>query len=163
MTPSMPGFGDDLANGDSGGDIVFGDDGADVLWGGKGCDAAVDTAVASPDCYAGGVFDPNARGSKDRMVDYVNGGKGATTGPAVDPQTGDQGADVLDWHPRGTFASPGPTTCTANPWPQTSGGKSATTVDPCGWFQMTASTTPTWPTTSTTRASTGSTGAGTGT
>jgi Ca2+-binding RTX toxin-like protein len=133
------GFGDDLANGDSGGDTVFGDDGADVLWGGKGCDAAVDTAALSPDCYTNGVFDPNARGARDRMVDYIIGGKGATSGASVDPNTGDLGSDILDWHPRGTYGTPGSTTCTANPWPQTFGnGKTVTTIDPCSWFEMTS-------------------------
>jgi hypothetical protein len=133
------GFGDDLANGDSGGDTVFGDDGADVLWGGKGCDAAVDMAALSPDCYTNGVFDPNARGARDRMVDYIIGGKGATSGPSVDPNTGDLGSDILDWHPRGTYGTPGSTTCTANPWPQTFGnGKTVTTIDPCSWFEMTS-------------------------
>jgi hypothetical protein len=117
------GFGDDLANGDSGGDIVFGDDGADALWGGKG---GTDPA------------DPNARGVNDSLVDYLFGGKGATSGPSVDPNTGASGSDIIDWHTRGTYGVPGPTTCTANPWPQTFGnGKSATTVDPCTWFEMT--------------------------
>ncbi|TDW87430.1 Ca2+-binding RTX toxin-like protein [Kribbella pratensis] len=130
------GFGDDLANGDSGGDIVFGDDGADLLWGGKGCDASVD--AATPDCRTSGVFDPNARGTNDRMVDYLLGGKGATSGPSVTPDTGALGSDIIDWHPRGTYGVPGSTTCTANPWPQTFGnGKNAVTVDPCSWFEMT--------------------------
>jgi Ca2+-binding RTX toxin-like protein len=125
------GKGDDLANGDSGGDTVFGDDGADVLWGGKGCDAAVDTAAGSPDCYPGGVFDPAARGTGDRFVDYILGGKGATSGPSVG-SNGNLGSDVLDWRARGTYA-PG-SGCTTNPWPQTQGG---VTRDPCSWFEMT--------------------------
>ncbi|MEV6876180.1 calcium-binding protein [Amycolatopsis sp. NPDC051128] len=117
------GFGDDLANGDSGGDIVFGDDGADLLWGGKG-----GTDPANPD----------DRGVNDSLVDYVNGGKGATSGPSVDPDTGALGSDIIDWRPRGTYGTPGQTTCTANPWPQTFGdGKNATTVDPCTWFELT--------------------------
>jgi hypothetical protein len=132
------GFGDDLAGGDSGGDIVFGDDGADLLWGGQGCDASVDTPAGSPDCYPGGTFDLSARGGNDRMVDYLNGGKGATSGPSVDPNTGDLGSDIIDWHPRGIYGTPGPTTCTANPWPQTFGnGNNAITLDPCAWFEMT--------------------------
>ncbi len=125
------GVGDDLVNGDSGGDTVFGDDGADVVWGGKGCDQAVDTLAASPDCYAAGVFDPAARGTNDRFLDYIFGGKGATSGPSVGPN-GDLGADIMDWRPRGTFV-PG-TGCTTNPWPQTQGG---VTRDPCSWFEMT--------------------------
>ncbi|WP_206794239.1 calcium-binding protein [Amycolatopsis sp. MtRt-6] len=117
------GFGDDLANGDSGGDIVFGDDGADVLWGGKG---STDPA------------NPNDRGVNDSLVDYVLGGKGATSGPSVDPNTGALGSDIIDWRPRGTYGTPGQTTCTANPWPQTFGnGKNAVTVDPCTWFELT--------------------------
>jgi hypothetical protein len=134
------GHGDDLINGDSGGDTVFGDDGADVIWGGKGCDAAVDTQAASPDCYTGGAFDANARGNNERMVDYLFGGKGATSGPSVDPVTGAQGSDVIDWRPRGSFGEPGPSTCTDQPWPQTFGAtenSAGTTVDPCSWFQMT--------------------------
>jgi Ca2+-binding RTX toxin-like protein len=128
------GVGDDLANGDSGGDTVFGDDGADLVWGGKGCDQAVDTAAVSPDCYSGGVFDPAARGTNDRFVDYIFGGKGATSGPSVGPG-GDLGADVMDWRPRGTYV-PG-TGCTTNPWPVTGSGRNATTIDPCSWFEMT--------------------------
>ena len=116
------GFGDDLMNGDSGGDILFGDDGADVMWGGKGSD--------DPN-------NPNDRGIKDSLVDYLNGGKGATTGPSVDPNNGDLGSDIIDWHPRGTYGSPGAATCTANPWPATGNGKNAVTVDPCEWFRMT--------------------------
>ncbi|HEY3004410.1 MAG TPA: calcium-binding protein, partial [Kribbellaceae bacterium] len=129
------GVGDDLVNGDSGGDTAFGDDGADVIWGGKGCDQAVDTAAGSPDCYLGGVFDPAARGTDDRMLDYLFGGKGATSGPSVGPN-GNLGSDVMDWRPRGTY-TPG-TGCTTNPWPVTTGsGKNATTIDPCSWFEMT--------------------------
>jgi hypothetical protein len=136
------GFGDDLANGDSGGDTVFGDDGADLLWGGKGCDASIDTQAVSPDCYTGGVFDPNARGTNDRMVDYLVGGKGATSGPSVDPNTGIFGADIIDWHPRGTYGTPDqPTTCTSSAYPTTFGnGKKnspVVTIDPCVWFEMT--------------------------
>jgi hypothetical protein len=130
------GFGDDLLNGDSGGDIVFGDDGADLLWGGKGCDAQVD--AATPDCLSSGVFDPNARGTNDRLVDYLVGGKGATSGPSVTPGTGALGSDISDWRPRGSYGTPGSTTCTADSWPQTFGnGKNAVTVDPCSWFEMT--------------------------
>jgi Ca2+-binding RTX toxin-like protein len=132
------GAGDDLINGDSGGDAVFGGDGADVLWGGTGCDQAVDTEAVSPDCYPNGTFDVNARGTNDRMVDHILGGKGATSGPSVDPVTGALGSDLLDWRPRGAYGAPGETTCTANPWPQTFGnGKNSVTVDPCAWFEMT--------------------------
>jgi Ca2+-binding RTX toxin-like protein len=135
------GAGDDLANGDSGGDTVFGDDGADVIWGGKGCDQSID--AATPDCQTNGAFDPNARGTNDRMVDYLFGGKGATSGPSLDPNTGSQGSDVLDWHPRGTYSATvhDATTCTSNAWPQTfdngKKGSPAVTVDPCSWFEMT--------------------------
>jgi hypothetical protein len=118
-------FGDDLANGDSGGDQVFGDDGADVLWGGMGCDPVLD--AAAPDCQTGGVFDPTDRGDGDRMIDHVFGGVGATSGPSI---AGALGSDLLDFNPRGTFA-----TCTSNPWPTTAG--SGTTLDPCAWFVMT--------------------------
>ena len=70
----------------------------------------------------------------DSYVDYLFGGKGATSGPSVDPDTGDLGADVLDWLPRGSYQSG----CTTNPWPVNSGkGKSATSIDPCSWFEMT--------------------------
>ena len=128
------GVGDDLVNGDSGGDIVFGDDGADVLWGGKGCDPAIDTLTVSPDCWTvESTFDPNARGIDDRMVDYVLGGKGATSGPSVDPDTGDLGADIIDWRPRGDSAD-----CVDAAWPVTSGTKkNPVTNDPCAWFEMT--------------------------
>lgn len=132
------GFGDDLANGDSGGDIVFGDDGADVLWGGKGCDQAIDATKA--ECQTNGVFDPAARGVNDRMLDYINGGKGAVSGPSVDPTSGDLGSDIIDWHPRGTYSQPGTsTTCTDKPWPVSTGkGKNVVSIDPCSWFEMTA-------------------------
>jgi Ca2+-binding RTX toxin-like protein len=136
------GFGDDLANGDSGGDTVFGDDGADVMWGGKGCDASVDTLAVSPDCYTAGVFDPNARGTKDRKLDYLLGGKGAYTGPSTDANTGYFGSDILDWHPRGVYGTPDtPTTCSSKVGPETFGngkkGNPVVTVDPCSWFEMT--------------------------
>jgi len=120
------GFGDDLANGDSGGDVVFGDDGADVLWGGKGCDAAVDTSASSPDCFTNGAFDPTARGTNGRFIDHLWGGTGGTSAASLQ---GALGSDVMDWHPRGTYAS-----CTASPWPATIGSQ---TNDPCSWFQMT--------------------------
>ncbi|MEV4410949.1 calcium-binding protein [Catellatospora sp. NPDC049609] len=119
------GFGDDLANGDSGGDEVFGGIGADVLWGGKGCDPVLDAAAA--DCLKAGAFDPDARGDRDRFVDHVFGGAGATDGPSI---AGVLGSDLLDFMPRGSH----PGACTANPWPQTTGG---VTVDPCSWFTMT--------------------------
>jgi Ca2+-binding RTX toxin-like protein len=131
------GTGDDLMNGDSGGDTVFGDDGADVLWGGRGCDPVLD--ADTPDCRTNGAFDPNARGAGDRMVDYLFGGKGATSGPSVGPD-GANGSDVLDWRPRGSYSTTvhDATTCTTNPWPQTFGtGKKGTSVDPCSWFEMT--------------------------
>ncbi|HEU5000489.1 MAG TPA: calcium-binding protein, partial [Lapillicoccus sp.] len=119
------GHGDDLANGDSGGDTVFGGDGADVLWGGKGCDVQTDELVA--DCRTDGAFDPSARGSGDRKVDYVFGGKGAVEGPSL--ADGGYGLDILDWRPRGTAAS-----CTSGLWPVTVGLQ---TTDPCGWFEAT--------------------------
>lgn len=114
------GVGDDLLNGDSGGDTVLGDDGADVLWGGKGCWTS--SADTGPDCVT-----PSSRGTDDRFVDYLFGGKGATSGPSV--AGGGLGADVLDWRPRGAYS-----TCTTNPWPTTIGTQ---TADPCAWFEMT--------------------------
>ena len=120
------GFGDDLANGDSGGDVVFGDDGADVIWGGKGCDQAIDTLAVSPDCYAGGAFDPTARGTNDRFVDHMFGGVGGTSDAS---KKGISGSDIMDWRPRGTYAA-----CTPTPFPATIGDQ---TVDPCSWFEMT--------------------------
>jgi Ca2+-binding RTX toxin-like protein len=137
------GFGDDLVNGDSGGDTVFGDDGADVMWGGKGCDAQIAVDAAALECKTNGAFDPNARGTNDRKVDYLLGGKGASSGPSVDPNTGDFGSDILDWHPRGVYSTTvhDATTCTLSPWPQTFGnGKKnnpVVTIDPCSWFEMT--------------------------
>jgi Ca2+-binding RTX toxin-like protein len=127
------GFGDDLMNGDSGGDILFGGDGADVLWGGKGCDPTIDTEAVSPDCFTDGEFDPSARGDDDRMVDYLFGGKGATEGPSVDPDTGVLGSDIIDWRPRGGYAD-----CVAGDWPVTTGTRrNPITNDPCSWFEMT--------------------------
>lgn len=117
------GWGDDLANGDSGGDVVFGDDGADVLWGGQGCDQVLD--VATPDCLTDGAFDVTARGTDDRFVDHLYGGTGGTSASSAQVS----GSDILDWRPRGTFA-----TCTPNQWPATVGKQ---TVDPCSWFVMT--------------------------
>jgi hypothetical protein len=111
------GHGDDLVNGDSGGDTVFGDDGADVLWGGKG---GADPA------------NPNDRGTKDALVDYVFGGSGATSGPSLDPKTGVLGSDVIDWRPRGSY-TPG-VGCTTAAWPANIGTNA---VDPCAWFEMT--------------------------
>ena len=118
------GVGDDLINGDSGGDWVFGDDGADVLWGGKGNDTTDPTRANDRTNAASPYF--------DSYVDYLVGGKGATSGPSVDSATGDLGADVLDWRPRGSYV-PG-TGCTKAPWPATVG---TTSVDPCSWFLMT--------------------------
>jgi Ca2+-binding RTX toxin-like protein len=112
------GNGDDLMNGDSGGDVLFGDDGSDVIWGGKG-----GTDLANP----------NERGTNDSLVDYVFGGAGATSGPAVDPTTGVLGSDVLDWRPRGSY-TPG-VGCTTAPWPANIG---TNPVDPCSWFEMTS-------------------------
>ena len=134
------GFGDDLANGDSGGDTVFGDDGSDAIWGGKGCDAAIDAATA--DCKTAGVFDPNARGTNDRKVDYLLGGKGGTSTASLDPNTGTLGSDIIDWHPRGAFGTPDTaTTCSSKIGPETFGngkkGNPVVTVDPCSWFVMT--------------------------
>ncbi|HVL33441.1 MAG TPA: hypothetical protein VM600_07670, partial [Actinomycetota bacterium] len=108
--------GDDLMNGDAGGDNVFGDGGADVMWGGRGS--------ADPS-------DPNARGENDSLVDYLIGGKGAVTGPSVDPVNGSNGSDVIDYRPRGSY----PGNCTANPWPGTD--LTGETTDPCAWFEMT--------------------------
>jgi Ca2+-binding RTX toxin-like protein len=119
------GFGDDLANGDSGGDMVFGSDGADVLWGGKGCDPVHD--AATPDCQAGGVFDPDARGTNDRFVDYVFGGVGGTSAESL---AGALGSDVIDFNPRGSY----PGDCAPGPWPVTLGSGA---IDPCAWFEMT--------------------------
>jgi hypothetical protein len=112
------GPGDDLMNGDSGGDALFGDDGADVLWGGKGSD--------DPN-------NPNDRGTNDSLVDYLFGGKGATTGPSLDPVTGVLGADVIDFRPRGSY----PGNCVSTPWPGPD-LTGTTTVDPCSWFEMTS-------------------------
>jgi hypothetical protein len=107
---------------------VFGGDGADVLWGGKGCDPNEPADQAAADCRAaGGSFDPTARGTDDRMVDYVFGGKGATTGPSTAGKG--LGADILDWRPRGSLAS-----CASGAWPVTVGTQSN---DPCRWFEMT--------------------------
>ncbi|GAA6526297.1 calcium-binding protein [Intrasporangium sp. DVR] len=122
------GFGDDVANGDSGGDNVFGGDGEDVLWGGRGCDPALDAAAL--DCQTDGAFDAAARGTNDRFVDHVFGGKGEP-----DPAKRDiLGSDVIDLRPRGTY----PGGCATGDWPTTSGSKkSQVTVDPCLWFEMT--------------------------
>src|SRR5262245_45689768 len=119
------GFENDLANGDSGGDVVFGDDGADVLWGGQGCDAVLD--VLTPDCLVNNVFDPKSRGLNDRFVDHIFGGTGGTL-PQGKKDV--ENSDVLDWRPRGTFA-----TCTPLDFPVTV--NKDTTVDPCSWFLMT--------------------------
>jgi hypothetical protein len=71
------------------------------------------------------------------MVDYLFGGKGATSGPSVDPNTGDLGSDIIDWHPRGSYQTPG-TTCTSAAWPVTGGTKkNPVFIDPCSWFVMT--------------------------
>jgi hypothetical protein len=125
------GFGDDVANGDSGGDDVFGGDGEDVLWGGQGCDSVLD--AATPDCLVDGTFTASSRGTDDRFVDHVFGGAGES-----DPAKQDVlGSDVLDVRPRGTY-TPG-SGCVLGAWPVTTGnGKNATTVDPCVWFEMTA-------------------------
>lgn len=114
------GFGDDLVNGDSGGDVLFGDDGVDIMWGGRGCDPIADAGTA--DCQTGGQFDPHSRGENDRFLDHSFGG---------------QGADILDFNPRGSTATPG-TTCSNTDQPLTTGsGKNAKTVDPCVWLQFT--------------------------
>jgi len=126
------GFGDDLANGDIAGDQVFGDDGGDVLWGGKGCDPVQNATTA--DCLTNGVFDATARGTNDRFIDHVFGGVGGTSQSSLQ---GALGSDVVDFNPRGSYATPG-TTCTNNPWPVTLGGGG--TVDPCRWFEMTEKT-----------------------
>ena len=90
------GFGDDLANGDSGGDEVFGGDGADVLWGGKGCDPSLD--AATPDCRLA-ASSTHARGTDDRFVDHVFGGRADDGG--IDRRR--LGRDLLDFNPRGTY------------------------------------------------------------
>ncbi len=121
------GYGDDLVNGDSGGDQLFGADGEDVMWGGFGCDPVLD--ASTPDCLVGGVFDPDSRGTDDRMVDHLFGGAGAASEAEQDVS----GSDILDVNPRGTS-----TTCAAGDWPVTTGSKKdAVTVDPCVWFEMT--------------------------
>ncbi len=111
------GFGDDLANGDTGGDELFGDDGADVLWGGQGCGIGdVETPCSGSDLAQ--------RGSNDRFVDHLMGGYGGDAGNPV------LGADILDWKPRGSFAS-----CVEQQWPVEAGKDGAN--DPCAWFRMT--------------------------
>jgi Ca2+-binding RTX toxin-like protein len=118
------GAGDDLANGDSGGDITYGDDGADVLWGGKGSDDPAN---------------PNDRGVGDSLVDYTFGGKG---GVATDTKKSTLGSDIIDWRPRGSYATPG-VTCSSTSVPiDTVTKKVTTTVDPCAWFEMTDMTVP---------------------
>jgi hypothetical protein len=104
---------------------VFGDDGSDILWGGQGCDSVLD--VATPDCMTNGVFDPKSRGDFDRFVDHLFGGTGGTL-----PQTKKSvhNSDILDWRPRGTFA-----TCTPTDFPVDVSKNN--TVDPCSWFEMT--------------------------
>src|SRR5262249_61893160 len=74
---------------------------------------------------------PNDRGAGASLVDYLLGGKGATTGPSADPVTGSNGSDIIDFQPRGSY----PNDCVSTPWP----GPDLTgaTVDPCAWFQMT--------------------------
>jgi Ca2+-binding RTX toxin-like protein len=135
------GFGDDLVNGDSENDWIFGDDGADVMWGGKGCDQSVDTQQNAPWCYdpTTGQFDPAPHDplgeTQPNATDYLNGGKGGTSASSL---AGANGSDILDWHPRGSFA-PG-TGCTTNQWPvdlNSAGKKTPVTVDPCSWFDMT--------------------------
>jgi Ca2+-binding RTX toxin-like protein len=118
------GFGDDLANGDGGGDELFGDDGSDVLWGGKGCE----TDVAENPCEGA---DLAQRGTDDRFVDHLMGGRGG------DPANPVLGADVLDWRPRGDYPASllSTTSCIEADWPVEAG--TGTTRDPCEWFRMT--------------------------
>ncbi|MGN6754643.1 MAG: calcium-binding protein [Intrasporangium sp.] len=124
------GYGDDVINGDSGGDDIFGGDGEDVIWGGQGCDPVLDATTA--DCQTAGVFDPKSRGTGDRFVDHIFGGRGES-----DPAKQDVlGSDILDVRPRGSY-TPG-TGCTLGDWPLTTGSKKAeVTIDPCLWFEMT--------------------------
>ena len=124
------GAGNDVMDGDAGGDIVFGDDGADVLYGGQGCDpnaspANQDLADLCP--TLNGAPDLSNRGTNDRWLDYVFGGKGGTDAVS---QAGDLGADLIDFAPRGTAAI-----CTLNPWPVID--PDGTIHDPCTWFMVT--------------------------
>ncbi|MCG6568057.1 calcium-binding protein [Tessaracoccus sp. ZS01] len=114
---------DDLVNGDSGGDRIFGGNGEDVLWGGRGCDPLADAATT--DCLSNGAFDASSRGDNDRFVDFVFGGAGELDTAKQDVI----GSDIIDWAPRGGFAS-----CTTSDWPVDLG---AQVVDPCAWFEMT--------------------------
>jgi Ca2+-binding RTX toxin-like protein len=122
------GFGDDVVNTDSGGDIAFGDRGGDVMWGGKGCDPS----SADADDFDGSCVDPSpVRGTNDKYLDYLFGGKGGTS---ADSLAGAVGSDITDWQPRGSY----PGNCATGHWPVTTGnGKNAVTVDPCDWFLMT--------------------------
>jgi Ca2+-binding RTX toxin-like protein len=144
------GVGDDVMNGDSGGDTLFGDDGGDVMWGGRGCDPTdgEDVVPAGQSCTfpndATQEGTPGAFGNtrdallttpgtatpftlKDGSVDYLFGGHGGTSTASLQ---GANGADLIDWRPRGSTATPG-TTCATGAWPATAG---AATVDPCSWF-----------------------------
>ncbi len=114
------GYGNDIVNGDSGGDEIFGAHGSDTLWGGKGCDPVLDAANA--ECLTGGVFDPNARGSRDQFVDHLFGGSGESVDEGI-------GSDLLDMKPRGVYPS-----CAPGRWPVTNGG---VTLDPCVWYEWT--------------------------
>jgi Ca2+-binding RTX toxin-like protein len=120
--------GDDLINGDSGGDYVFGSNGSDVLWGGRGCDPVIDPEATSPDCYAGGFFDPSSRGFDDRFVDHLLGGHGGLN------RKNEGVPELLDFRPRGSLDNPG-LTCSLGTGPSSAGGLA--TVDPCTWLTMT--------------------------
>ncbi|HVE99166.1 MAG TPA: calcium-binding protein [Mycobacteriales bacterium] len=117
-------FGDDIMNGDSGGDWVFGADGADVLYSGKGKD------VSGLDPTANERTDPTSK-YFDSYVDYLFGGHGGSTADTGNRYGIAEGADVLDYRPRGTYAGCGPKVVT--------GGdrKVDTSQDPCDWFLIT--------------------------
>jgi hypothetical protein len=145
--------GDDLMNGDSGGDTLFGDDGSDVIWGGRGCDPTdgEDLVPSGQTCaFPNDSTQEGTAGSYgntrdalltvpgtsstfrlgDGSLDYIFGGHGGTSAGSV---ANVSGSDLLDWRPRGSYATPG-TTCTNTQWPTTVG---TTAIDPCAWFVLT--------------------------
>jgi len=124
------GMGNDTMDGDAGGDIVFGDDGADVLYGGQGCDPTASAAnqdLADLCPLLNGQPDLSNRGTADRWLDYVFGGKGGTDPVSL---AGAVGSDIIDFAPRGTYAG-----CTPNPWPVIDAD--GTIHDPCLWWLIT--------------------------